>query len=91
MHQKGIALNNIHAEQEKTLVDLRALPSDAFVDYRRLSALILEKGGKIIRFESTGDKNTFEAEFPSWATDLSVLGSGLKIKESNAHINVVKE
>lgn len=90
LHRKEVALDNIRAEQQKTASQFNVEHADAYADYRKLATPIVALGGKLVHFESTGEKNTWNAEFPSWTSDLSALGTGFKSRIENAHVIVNK-
>lgn len=86
------AVNEIRAKEQKVAGELNAVQPDAFADYRSLLAPVLEKGGRLIHFESTVEKIKFETQFPSWvsSTDLGALGPNLSSKVEGDHIVVSK-
>lgn len=89
-HRKEAALDGIRAEQKRTASQFNVEHADAYADYRKLATHIVTLGGKLAHFESTGERNSWEAEFPSWVSDLSTLGTGFKTKIENARVIVNK-
>ena len=85
------SLMSIHAEQQKIVDELSAHQPEAFTEYRKVANAISKKGGVLIHIESTGNKSSFDAQFPLWASDLNTLGQGLTTKIEDNHIIVSRD
>lgn len=85
-HRKDTAIEVIRTEQQRTSAQLGAQPVDAYQEYRKLAGPVVKMGGKLNRFESAGGATAFEAEFPSWVSDLSALGGGVKTRVEDARV-----
>lgn len=89
-HRKDAAIERVRAEQQRTAGQLGARPQDAYAEYRKLSGAVVTLGGRLIRFESAQGVSSWEAEFPSWVSDLSSLGAGFKARTENGRVLVSK-
>jgi hypothetical protein len=89
-HRKDAAINSIRNAQQSTVAQFSTQFPDSYADYRKLTISIVALGGRLIRFEANDGVSTWEAEFPSWVSDLSSLGAGIKTRIENSHVIVSK-
>jgi len=73
---------DVREQQQQNVASLNAnqKSGDAFTAYREQAAAIIRDGGELTQFKSDGNKISFEATFPAWASNIANLGPGLQIR-----------
>lgn len=60
-------------QQQTTAEQLRKLPPNPFLEYRRIGNEVVVREGTLRRFDANGGEVSYAAELPAWVSDLGAL------------------